>query len=76
VFSSPGEGGGEERVAKEEEDGVVMVVIVDKDDEPVRVIPMSESTPPRPSYKQTTQIWIHRNPSIEDGCKRSQPGLI
>jgi hypothetical protein len=47
VFTSPGEGEGEEGVAEEEEDGAVVVAIVDKDDEPVEVIPMRESTPPQ-----------------------------
>jgi hypothetical protein len=58
VFSSPGEGEGEEGITKEEEDDMVMVVIVDKDDEPIEVIPVPESTPLRPPYKQTTRIQI------------------
>jgi hypothetical protein len=58
VFSSSGEGEGEEGVTEEEEDGVVVVVVVDKDDEPVKVIAVLRSTPPRPSYKQTAQIRI------------------
>jgi hypothetical protein len=57
VFSSPGEGE-REGVTEEEEDDVVVVVIVDKDDEPVEVIPLPEFRPPRPVYKQTTQIRI------------------
>jgi hypothetical protein len=58
VFTSPSEGEGEEGVAEEEEDDVIMVAVVDKDDEPVKVIPVPESTPLRPSYKQTTRIQI------------------
>jgi hypothetical protein len=57
VFTSPSEGEGE-GVAEEEEDDVIMVAVVDKDDEPVKVIPVPESTPLRPSYKQTTRIQI------------------
>jgi hypothetical protein len=63
VSSSPGKGGGEEEVTGEEEevteekeDDVVIVAVVDKDDEPVEVIPVSESPPPRSPYKQTTRI--------------------
>jgi hypothetical protein len=66
VFSSLGEGEGEEVVEEEEdeatgeedEDDVVVVAIIDKDDEPVEVIPVPESTPPRSLYKQTTRIRI------------------
>jgi hypothetical protein len=54
MSSSLGEGEGEESVI--EEDDVVIVAVVDKDDEPVKVISVLESTPPRPSFKQTT--WI------------------
>jgi hypothetical protein len=67
VFSSPGDGEGEEEVIEEEdnevvreeeEDDVVVVAVIDKDDEPVEVIPVPESTPPRSSYNPTTWIWI------------------
>jgi hypothetical protein len=67
VFSSPGDGEGEEEVieeeedeatGEEEEDDVVVITVIDKDDEPVEVIPITESMPPRSSYKQTTQIRI------------------
>jgi hypothetical protein len=58
VSLSPGKGGGEEEVTGEEEevteekeDDVVIVAVVDKDDEPVEVIPVSESPPPRSPYK-------------------------
>jgi hypothetical protein len=55
MSSSLGEGEGEESVI-EEQDDVVIVAVVDKDDGPVEVISVLESTPPRPSFKQTT--WI------------------
>jgi hypothetical protein len=67
VFPSPGDGEGEEEVieeeedeatGEEEEDDVVVITVIDKDDEPVEVIPITESMPPRSSYKQTTQIRI------------------
>jgi hypothetical protein len=62
VSSAPGKGGGEEEVTgqEEEDDDVVaiVVVVVDKDDEPVEVILVPESTPLRSPYKQTTRIWI------------------
>jgi hypothetical protein len=48
VFTSPGEGEG--GVVEEEEDDVVVVAVVDKNDELVEVIPVPESTPPRPVY--------------------------
>jgi hypothetical protein len=59
VFSSLGEGEGDEEVIEEEEDeavgeeedDVVVVAVVDKDDEPVKVIPVPKSTPPRSLYK-------------------------
>jgi hypothetical protein len=57
VFTSPGEGEG---VTEEEEDDMVVVAVVDKDDEPVEVIPVPESMPPRPVYKQTA--WIRIGP--------------
>jgi hypothetical protein len=57
VFSSPGEGEGE-GVTEEEEDDMVVIAIIDKDDKLVEVIPVPESTPPRPSYKQTARIRI------------------
>jgi hypothetical protein len=63
VSSSSGKGGGEEvdreeeEVIKEEED-VVIIVVVDKDDEPIEVISVPESTPPRSMYKQMARIWI------------------
>jgi hypothetical protein len=41
---------------EEEEDDVVIVAVIDKDDEPVKVISVPESTPPRSPYKQTTRI--------------------
>jgi hypothetical protein len=47
VFSSLGEGE-REGVIEEEEDAVVVVIIVDKDNEPVEVIPLPECRPPRP----------------------------
>jgi hypothetical protein len=65
VSSSPSEGEGEEAVVgeeeeekaeEEEEDGVVIVAVLDKDDEPVEVIPAPESTPPRSPYNQTARI--------------------
>jgi hypothetical protein len=65
VFSSPGDGEGEEEVVEEEEDeaageedDVVVIAVIDKDDEPVKVIPVPESTPPRSSHKQTARIRI------------------
>jgi hypothetical protein len=58
VFTSPGEGEGEDGVTEEEEDDMVMVTVVDKDDEPIEVIPVPKSTPPRSSYKQTARIQI------------------
>jgi hypothetical protein len=69
VFSSPSDGEGEEEVVEEEEeedeaareeeeDDVVVVAIVDKDDKPVGVILVPESTPPRSPYKKTTRIRI------------------
>jgi hypothetical protein len=66
VFSSPGEGEGEEEVieeeedeaAEEEEDDVVVVAVIDKDDEPVEIIPVPESMPSRSPYKQTVRIRI------------------
>jgi hypothetical protein len=58
VFTSPGEGGGEEGVTEEEEDEVVVVAVVDKDDETIKVIPVPESMPLRPPYKQTARIRI------------------
>jgi hypothetical protein len=66
VSSSPGKGGGEEEVTRgeeevtgeEEDDDVVMVTVVDKDDEPVEVITVPESTPPRSLYKQMARIRI------------------
>jgi hypothetical protein len=52
VFSSQGKGEGEDEVVEEEEDeaaeeeeeDVVVVAVIDKDDEQVEVIPVSEST--------------------------------
>jgi hypothetical protein len=66
VFSSPGEGEGEEEVieeeedeaAEEEEDDVVVVAVIDKDDEPVEIIPVPESMLSRSPYKQTVRIRI------------------
>jgi hypothetical protein len=63
ISSSLGKGGGEEvtgeeEVIEEEEDDVVVIAVIDKDDELVEVILVPESTPPRSSYKQTTQIRI------------------
>jgi hypothetical protein len=74
MFSSSGKGKGEEVVEEEEDeaneeeeeeeeeeeddDDVVVIAVIDKDDEPVEVIPVLKSTPPRSSYKQTTQIQI------------------
>jgi hypothetical protein len=67
VSSSPGKGGGEEEVTgveeevvvEEEEDDVVVIAVEDKDDEPVEIIPVPKSTPPRSPYKQTTRIQIN-----------------
>jgi hypothetical protein len=66
VFSSPSKGEGEEGVAGEEdmvevaiaseEDDVVVVAVANKDDVSVEVIPVPDSTPPRPAYKQTARI--------------------
>jgi hypothetical protein len=62
VLSSPssreGEVEGEEGVAVAE--GVIEVVVTeeDDDDESVEVIPVPESPPRRPAYKQTTRIKI------------------
>jgi hypothetical protein len=58
VITSPGEGEGEEGVTEDGEDDMVVVTVVEKDDELVEVIPVSNSTHPRPAYKQTTWIWI------------------
>jgi hypothetical protein len=56
VFSSPGKGEGEEGVAGGEDMVAVAVVEEEDDDEPVEVIPMPDSTPPRPAYKQMARI--------------------
>jgi hypothetical protein len=68
MLSSPGMREGEEGVTDEEdvvevaianeEDGVVMAAVINKDDDPVKVIPVPNSTPPRPAYKQTVRIRI------------------
>jgi hypothetical protein len=50
---------GEEGAADVED--VVEVTIAeedDDDDKPVKVIPVLDSSPPRPAYKQMTWIWI------------------
>jgi hypothetical protein len=71
VLSSPGMREGEEGVADvedvvvvavvEEDDGVEVVVAEEEDDDrPVKVIPVPESPPTRPTYKQTT--WIRIGP--------------
>jgi hypothetical protein len=57
IFTSPCEGEGE-GVTEEEEDDVVVITVVDKDDKPIEVIPVPESTPPKPPYKQTIRIRI------------------
>jgi hypothetical protein len=58
VSSSPGMREGEEGVT--DEDNVVEVAIAEEEDdnEPIKVIPMPDSTPPRPTYKQTARIRI------------------
>jgi hypothetical protein len=69
VFSSSGDGEGEEEddqatgeeeeeEEEEEEDDVVVVTVVDKDDKPIKVISVPESTPPRSPYKQMARIRI------------------
>jgi hypothetical protein len=49
---------GEEGVA--DEDDVVEVIVAEEEDdgEPVKVILVPDSTPPRPAYKQMARIWI------------------
>jgi hypothetical protein len=54
MLSSPGMREGEEGVA--DEDDVVVVTVAIKDDDPVEVMPVPDSTPPRPAYKQMTRI--------------------
>jgi hypothetical protein len=54
VLSSPSMREGEEGVT--DEDDVVEVAVAEEDDEPIEVIPVPDSTPPQPAYKQTTQI--------------------
>jgi hypothetical protein len=56
VFSSPGDGEGEIEVIEEEEDEAAGEE--EEHVEPIKVIPVPESTPPRSLYKQTTRIRI------------------
>jgi hypothetical protein len=58
VLSSPGMREGEEGVT--DEDVVVEVIVAEEedDDEPIEVIPVPDSTPPRSAYKQTVRIRI------------------
>jgi hypothetical protein len=51
VLSSPGMREGEEGVADEDDVAEVIVVKEEDDGEPVKVILVPDSTPPRPAYK-------------------------
>jgi hypothetical protein len=53
-----GEEEDDQATGEEEEDDVVVVTVVDKDDEPIKVILVPESTPPRSPYKQMARIHI------------------
>jgi hypothetical protein len=81
VSSSPGKGRGEEEVAKEEDD-VVIAVVIDKDDEPIEVISVPESMPPRSTYKQTTRIRIDprgrptRTLASREGAREAGPDSL
>jgi hypothetical protein len=86
VFSSLGDGEGEEEddqaTGEEEEDDVVVVTVVDKDDEPIKVIPVPESTPPRSPYKQMARIHIGprgqptRTLSPREGAREAGPDSL
>jgi hypothetical protein len=47
-----------EVVVTKEDDMVEVAVVEEDDDDLVEVIPVTDPSPPRPAYKQTTQIWI------------------
>jgi hypothetical protein len=80
VLSSPSLREGEEGVVDVEDVVEVVIAKEEDDDEPIEVIPMLESPPRRPTYKQMAHLdrltgSTHRTPSAANRCKGGWSGL-